>query len=167
MTQRFSQSHGIVPVIIPLADNYNTITAAEESIDMSLYGHATFIFLFSDSMTADAGVLTMSAGLTNGAADAAAYFTIRYGTAVALTATADVLTAAGAAVQTTTFTQALCQNKVVVIEVDTQDMYVGNVQYRWLTPAYDDAGTAGIFSCVAILSEPRYSEAVMPTAIGA
>jgi len=162
---RFTQSHGIVPVIIPLADNYNTITAAEESIDMALYNHVTFIFLFSASMAGDAGVLTMSAGLTNGAADAAVTFSARYGTAAALAATADVLTAPSTAATSLTLTTANCQSKVMTVEVDAQDMNIAGVQYRYLTPAYDDAGTAGIFSCVAILSEPRYAEDVMLTAI--
>ena len=162
---RFSQSHGIVPIITPLAANYNTITAAEESVDMSLYNHATFIFLFSADMAGDSGVLTMSAGLTNGAADAAATFTVRYGSAACLSATADVLSATSASVATVTLTTANCLSKVMVIEVDNEDMNVSGVQYRYLTPAYDDAGTAGIFSCVAILSEPRYEKDVMRTAI--
>lgn len=161
---RFTQSHGIVPVIIPLAANYNTITAAEESIDMAKYNHATFIFLFSADMAGDGGILTMSAGLTNGAADAAATFTYRYGTAACLSATADTLTAPVAAA-TLTMTTANCQSKVLTVEVDTQDLNVSGVQYRYLTPAYDDGGSGGIFSCVAILSEPRYEQGVMPTAI--
>jgi len=161
---RFSQSHGIVPIFVPLADNYNTITVAEESIDMALYNHATFIFLFSASCTAGAGVLTMSAGLTNGAADAAVTFTYRYSSAAVLTAGADVYGAAATAT-TITMAQASIVNRVLVVEVAADDMWIANVQYRYLTPAYDDGGTAGIFSCVAILSEPRYAEAVMPTAI--
>ena len=161
---RFTQSHGVVPVIIPLAANYNTITAAEESIDMALYNHVTFIFLFSADMAGDAGVLTMSAGLTNGAADAAATFSYRYGTAACLLATADTLSAPVRAA-TLTMTTANCQSKVMTVELDAQDMNIAGVQYRYVTPAYDDAGTAGIFSCVAILSEPRYAEDVMLTAI--
>jgi len=161
---RFSQSHGIVPIFVPLADNYNTITVAEESIDMALYNHATFIFLFSASCTADAGVITMSAGLTNGAADAAVTFTWRESSAAVLLAGADVYSAAATAA-TITLTQVDIVNRVLVIEVAADDMWIANVQYRYLTVAYDDAGTAGIFSCVAILSEPRYCEAVMPTAI--
>ena len=164
MSARFTQSHGIVPIVIPLAANYNTVTAVEESIDMAKYNHATFIFLFSADTTGE-GVLTMSAGLTNGAADAAATFTYRYGSAAVLVATSDVLSAASAAVATLTITEAMSISKVLTVEVDTGDMYVSNVQYRYLTPALTDAGTAGIFSCVAVLSEPRYSEAVMPTAI--
>jgi len=161
---RFTQSHGIVPVIIPLVDNYNTITAAEESIDMALYNHVTFIFLFSASMAGDLGVLTMSAGLTNGAAGANAPFSYRFGSAACLVATADTLTAPVRAA-TLTMTTALCQSKVMTIELDAQDLNIAGVQYRYVTPAYDDAGTAGIFSCVAILSEPRYAEDVMLTVI--
>lgn len=161
---RFSQSHGIVPIFVPLAANYNTITVNEESIDMALYGHATFIFLFSADCTASAGVITMDAGLTNAAGDAAVTFTYRYSSAAVLTAGADVLgTAATAA--TITLAQGDIVNRMLIIEVDADDMWISNVQYRYLTVAYDDAGTAGIFSCVAVLSEPRYAEAVMPTAI--
>lgn len=161
---RFSQSHGIVPIFVPLAANYNTITVAEESIDMALYNHATFIFLFSADCTADAGILTMNAGLLNAAADAAVTFTYRYSSAAVLTATADIYTAARTSVALT-MAQAEIVNRVLVVEVAADDMWIANVQYRYLTPAYDDGGTAGIFSCVAVLSEPRYAQAVMPTAI--
>lgn len=161
---RFSQSHGIVPIIVPLAANYNTITAAEESIDMSLYGHATLIFLFSDDCAADAGIITMDAGLTNGASDATVTFTWRESSAAVLVAGADILSTPVTAT-TITLAQADIRSRVLVIEVDVDDMWISNVQYRYLTPAYDDGGTAGIFSCVAILSEPRYSKDVMLTAI--
>jgi len=161
---RFSQSHGIVPIIIPLADNYNTIVAAEESIDMALYNHATFLFLFSTTMAGEAGVLTMGAGNTRGLATAAVTFTYRFGTAAVLLAGSDVLITPATSVALT-MTTALAQSKVLVVEVDADDMWIANVQYQYLTPAYDDAGTAGIFSCVAVLSEPRYARNVMPTAL--
>ena len=163
MSARFTQSHGIVPIVIPLAANYNTVTAAEESVDMALYNHATFIFLFSAD-TAGEGILTMGAGLTNGAADAAVTFTVRYGTAAVLLATSDVLTAPATSLALTV-TEANVVSKVMTVEVDAQDMHIANVQYRYLTPALTDAGTAGIFSCVAVLSEPRYEKNVMPTAL--
>ena len=163
MTARFSQSHGIVPIVIPLAANYDTVTAVEESIDMALFNHATFIFLFSAD-TAGEGILTMGAGLTNGAADAAVTFTYRYGSAAVLVATSDVLVAPATSVALT-ITEAEAVSSVLVVEVDAGDMYISNVQYRYLTPALTDAGTAGIFSCVAILSEPRYEKNVMPTAL--
>ena len=163
-TSRFSQTHGIVPVTVPLAANYNTETVANESIDMAKYGHVTLLFLFSADMAGNSGILTISAGLANAGTDAAATFTYRYGAAAVLVATADTLSAPVAAA-TLTLTTANCQSKVLVVEVDSEDMNVSGVQYRYLTPAYDDGGTGGIWSCVAILSEPRYEMGVMPTAI--
>lgn len=162
MTVRFSTSHGIVPVEAPLATNGNAGFTGD-SIDMALYNHVTLLFLFAAAYDGG-GILTLNAGEAVGGTEAVVTFEHRTGSAAAKAATADVLGAPVTAVGTYTCPIGLA-SRLLVCEVDTQDMWITNVQYRWLTASLSNAASAGEISCVAILSEPRYAEAVMPTAI--
>ncbi len=160
---RFSQSHGIVPMVAPLALNYNT-GVTMDSIDMSKYNHACLIIMGSADC-AGTGVFTIPCATTIGGTTAVATFTYRYiSVDVAAAALADVLSTPVTDVSTLTFVEATIVSGMYVIEWDAADLNVSGVQYRWATPAIDAAGTAGILSAVCILSEPRYMSDVMPTA---
>lgn len=159
---RFSQSHGIVPMEVPLADSYNA-GVTFESVNMAKYNHLTMIMLGSDSV-AGAGVLTIYGGATDGAQTAAITFGYRYGAADAKSASADVFGAVATSAALT-LTEASVKSGTLVVELDAADLNISGVQYQWVTPVLSAAGTAGIVSAVAILSEPRYEEAVMDTAI--
>jgi hypothetical protein len=158
---RFSQSHGIVGLVAPTADNYNA-GGTWESFDMSNYNHCTIIILGSASV-AGTGALTINCGLTVGATTAAVTFGYRYGGDIASAASDTYGTPASSAALT--ITEASMTSGVLVVEFDASDLNVAGVQYRWVTPVLDAAGTAGIVGAVAILSEPRYSAAIMPTAV--
>jgi len=158
---RFSQSHGIVGLAAPLADNYNA-GLTMESFDMAGYNHCTIIMMGSATV-AGTGLLTLNCGLTVSATTAAITFHYRYGGNVASAASDTYGTPASSAALT--LTEADMTSGLIICEFDAQDLNVAGVQYRWVTPVLDAAGTAGIISCVAILSEPRYSGAVMPTAV--
>ncbi len=160
---KFSQSNGIVPVVVPLALNYNTGFSGD-SINMGKYDHGTMIILGSADL-AGAGILTMMAGLTLAAETAAITFTYRYISVDAAAATlADILStpATSAAL---TITEAYLKAGMYVIEWDAADLNVAGVQYKYITPVLNADGTAGIVGIVTILSEPRYETGVMPTAI--
>lgn len=161
-TVRFSSSHGIVPILVPLADNYNA-GMTMDSINMAKYNHCTIIIEGSDTC-AGAGVLTIYGATSDAGTDAAITFTYRYGSADAGSASADVLgtPATSAAL---TLTEASIKSGMLVIEIDAQDLNISGTQYQYITPVLSAAGTAGIISAVAILSEPRYQTNVMPTAI--
>ena len=159
---RFSQSHGIVPVIAPLADNYNA-GMSMDSINMAKYNHVTLIITGSASCTG-AGVLTVMGGTADGVETAAITFTYRISSGDIGSASADVLTAAATSASLT-FVEASIVSGMYVIEWDAQDMVVSGVTYQFATPVLSAAGTAGIISAVAILSEARYEKAVMPTGI--
>jgi hypothetical protein len=163
MSARFSQSHGIVPVVVPLALNYNTGFTGD-SINMGKYNHVTLIILGSADV-AGTGVLKIKAATTLAGTTADVTFTYRYISVDAAAATlADVLStpATSAAL---TFVEATLVSGMYIIEWDAEDMNVSGVQYTYATPVIDAAGTAGMVSIAAILSEPRYETGVMPTAI--
>jgi len=161
-TARFSETHGIVPIIAPLADNYNA-GMTMDSINMANYNHCTIIITGSASC-AGAGVLTIYGATADAGTDAAITFTYRISSADIAAAGADTLgtPATSAAL---TFVEASILSGMYVIEIDAEDLCISGTQYQFITPVLSAAGTAGIISAVAILSEPRYMKAVMPTAI--
>ena len=159
---KFSQSHGIVPLITETLGDYNAGFTAD-SINMAKYNHCTIICLGEDDLRG-AGVLTIMGGTSDAAVTAAITFTYRYISVDVKAAGADQLSdpATSAALS---FTEAYLRNGMYVIEFDTEDMNVGGVQYTFATPVVDATGTAGTMNMVAILSGPRYAKATMPTAI--
>ena len=161
-SNRFSESHGIVYETIIVADNYNA-GASMDSINMAKYNHGTLIIV-GDAAAAGAGVLTMMAGASNGTETAAITFTERHTTTDILSTTADVLSAAATSASLA-LTEAYIRSGMYVIEWDAEDMVVSGVAYNWITPVLSAAGTAGMFTAIAIMSEPRYAEAIMDTAI--
>lgn len=161
-TVKTTANCAIVPLTVPLADNYNA-GMTMESFNMAKFNHATIILQGSDSC-AGAGVVTIYGGLTAAATTAAATFTYRIGSADAMSATADVLgdPATSAAL---TLVEADIKSGMYVFELDVEDLNISGVQYNWVTPVLSAAGTAGIVSAVAILSEPRYASETMATVI--
>jgi len=162
---RFSESHLIVPMYLAATNSYNG-GGTFDSINMSKYNHCTLI-IYGDAAVAGDGVLTLYAAAAAAGTTATAGFTYRYGSAVTGSAGADVLGTAStvAAAATLTITGASLASAILVIEFEAADLCISGVQYKWATPTLDATGSAGMCSAIAILSEPRYSEAVMDTAI--
>ena len=155
---RFTESN----LIIPLCAEATDINAAVEldCFYMGKYNHATVIIQHSASVTGD-NVLTVETGATDGADTADAYFDYRLGSGAPGAASADVLAApATTRVATLTLTAATYQGKMLVLEIDGEDL-----SYPYVTVDLDGTASVGTIMAFAILSEPRYSEAVMDTAI--
>lgn len=159
---RFSQSHGIVPICASTTGDYNA-GLTMESINMAKYNHCTII-MYGDSAVAGNGVLTIYGGATDAAQTAAITFTYRYSAANELLTNSDVLgdpaTSAALTITGTSF-----DLRLLVIEIDAEDLNVSGIQYQFITPVLSAAGTAGYFTAIAILSEPRFAKAVMPSAV--
>ena len=139
--------------IVPLLVSANIGASTDlDSIDMSGYHRATFIFSCG-AFTGD-GTFSFKSGATNGTKTTAVPFKFALagaaiGTAVAgSTASCDVLAAWGDAADTQAIT---CTTKMVVCEVEAAAMADG---HKWLTGTV--AATAGILHVIAIL-EPRYT----------
>jgi hypothetical protein len=147
-----AENYKIVPVWVQPVD-FNAATDTD-SIDMSGYHKATFIYMFE---TCGAAVVhSMNCGLTTGAKTTAVPFKhalggAAIGTAVAgSTASCDVL---GAWADASTTASITATTKMVVCEVDAAAMDMAN-GYKWLTGTTTCA--SGIGFCLVIL-EPRYS----------
>ena len=161
-TQRFSQSHGIVPIEIATLDNYNA-GMTMDSVNMAKYNHCTIIIIGNEGVAGD-GDLTIYGGTADAGTDAAITFTYRYSAGDVAAASSDVLgTAATSAALEITGT--LLESRMLVIEIDNEDLNISNVQYNFITPVLNADGTDGEITACAILSEPRYEKAVMPTAV--
>ena len=159
----FSQNNGIVQLVVA---GYDSNTAVEfESFSMKKYNHATIIIMFNDSLTGD-NVLTVECGATDSADTSDATFHYRLAGAVNQLTGAD-LYAVDATAATLTLTAATYQGKTLIIELDADELPTsGSTVYDWVTVDLNGAASgASLIGACAILSEPRYSGAIMPTAI--
>ncbi len=159
---RFTEDNLIIP-LCALATDVNPAVELD-SFSMKLYGHATIVIQFSAALTGD-NILTVECGATDSADTSDATFHYRLATAAAATAGADVLAADDTAA-TLTLTAATYQGKILVLELDGEELpRSGATVYDWVTVDFDGTATVGTIAAFAILSEPRYAKAVMPTAI--
>ena len=160
--QRFTEANLIVPANIPVANSYNAGFTAE-SIDMAKYNHVTAIMM-GDAAVAGAGVVTVHGAAAFAGTTADATFTYRHISVDTMAASADVLSTPATS-NSLALTEAYIKSGMYVFEWDAQDLFIGNVQYQYATFVLSAAGTAGFVTLVYILSEPRYAQAIMPTAI--
>ena len=155
-----AENYKIVPVLVDDGDFGATIDL--DSIDMSNYHKATFIYSFG-ATTGDV-TFSFNSGASEGTkttavAAKAALGGAAIGTAVAgSTASCDVL---GAWQAITTTLAITCTTKMVVVEVSAAAMNTA-LGHKWLTGTI--AATAGICHCVAIL-EPRYGASRIGTCL--
>jgi len=161
MSARFSESHGIMPLEYAQLDNYNA-GDTWDSIDMARYNHVTIIISGNDDVAGN-GILTIYGGATDAATTTAITFTYRYSAADVDAASSDVY-GAPATSAALTITGTLLESRMLLVEIDTEDLQISGTQYRYITPVLSAAGTDGEVTAVAILSEPRYQKQVMLTA---
>ncbi len=152
MSARFSESHGIYYVIHSVDGDYNAGFTGD-SVDMSLYNHYTLIIAGDDAIAGN-GILTISGGLTDAAIGASITFTYRYAASTHGTASSDVFGAPATSAALTIAGTSL-DDALLVVEIDTEDLNISGVQYRYITPVIDGSGSAGYVAMVAILSEQR------------
>ncbi len=155
----FTEEH----LIIPLTDQDGvSITANTEldSINMAKYQHATIVLLFSTTLT-DNNVLTVERAATDSGDSSDATFHYRLGGATFTTATGCDVLAADATSSSLTLTAATYQDRMLVLELDADEMST----YNWATVDFDGTASVGTVTAIAILSNPRYAEAVLDTAL--
>jgi len=156
---RFSESHGILGLTV---DGDWNAGFDSDSIDMAKYNHACVIII-GDSSLAGNAVIKVYGGATAGTKTAAATFAYRYAGGNVGSASSDVFDAVETSAALTT-TATSMDSRVTLIEFEAADLNVSGTQYRYATVEVSAAGTAGTCDIVAILSEPRYAEAIMDTA---
>jgi hypothetical protein len=161
LDRRFTEKNLIIP-LVPEASDVNPALDFD-SFCMKKYDRATIIIQFSAALTGD-NVLTVNTGKTNGTKTTAMTFRYRLGSAAPKNAGADVLgtPATSAAL---TLTAATYQGKVLVIEISASEVEVNGAEHDWVTVALDGAASVGTCMAFAILSDAKYPQATMPTAI--
>ncbi len=154
---RFTENN----LLIPLCAEATDINAATEldCFYMGKYNHATVVIQHSAAVTGD-NILTVETGATDGADTSDAYFVYRLGSAAPGSTNSDVLSATSSKVATLTLTAATYQGKMLVLEIDAEDL-----SYPYVTVDLNGDASVGTICAFAILSEPRYSEAIMDAAI--
>jgi len=156
---KFTQNNLIVPLTV--AAGVDAADAVElDSFCMSKYGHATVVILFDTTVTGD-NVLTVERAITNGGDSSDATFHYRLGGATMTTATGCDILGVDTEAATLTLTAATYQDKMLVLELDGDE--TGG--YNWITVDFDGTASAGNVTAIAILSEPRYAEAIMDTSL--
>ena len=135
-----------------------------ESINMGLLSHVALVFQHG-AITGDNAAIIVYSGASSGTKTTAMIFKYRLAGAVFKAANNDVfgdataitVAATGLVMAATTY-----KNKVLVIEVDSQDMADGE---PWLTIDYDDGSASVLLSnCVAI-GFPRVQRNDPPTIV--
>ena len=153
---RFCEQNKIIPILEP-QDHQAGVSG--DSFSMENYGHFTLILSFGE-LTGDA-ILTVASGADAGTATTAETFNYRVTASELKTATGDNLGTESTSAALT-LTAASYEDFMLVVEMDADELTTGQ---QWVTPAISSAGSEVLVSIVAILSEPRYAQAVPPTAI--
>ena len=156
---RFTQENLIIPLC-----SVGTMASTEpafESFHMEGYDHATMIFVVDSLFGASASVHINCASSDGGdTANAMVHYRWSQGTVAA--ASADVLgSIASASVITLTTAN---RSHMLVVELDASDLPVPSKTYEWVTASLGGSATGEIMG-VAVLSKPRFADAVMNTAI--
>ena len=153
-----AQAAKIVPVLEPQDHNAGV---DGDSVNTAVYNHWAFIFLFGE-LTGDA-ILTMNSGATVGVKTTAETFRYRATATDLKNAGGDTL-GAEATSAALTLTAATYNSRLLIVEVEAEDMDMVAGDEEWLTLVLSNAASAGILHVVAVL-EPRYKSNVSVTAL--
>jgi hypothetical protein len=150
MKQLLSQILKFVPLYIN--EDMNT-GGDSDSVDMQGIKSATFLLLFSSTLSGNAG-LKLYSGATHGSKDNAMTFNYKYGGAAVKSANADVLSAIATSADLT-MTGATFLSRGLIVEVNADQIADGD---RYLTLEVDNDASAGVLMAWAIL-DPMYHDA--------
>lgn len=161
----WSEINKVVNAVIPVADAFATAVTTDV-VNLENYGKCTFIIATGATTTAN-GVVTVNAGIS--AASCATAIAFKYRTqinAVPPAAASDLPSALTAAAVTGFSMTASKAGGLYIIEVDADVVAAAGTAYNHcsctVTEVTNDPQTACI---VAILSEPRYPQDILVTAI--
>ena len=163
---KWSEKNKVVNVVIPVADAFaGNVTS--DIVDMENYKKLTFI-VATGASSADAGVITIKAGVSNSSCATAIVFKYRTQIgAVPPAANSDVQGALTDAEVTGFAMTASKAGGVYIIEVDAQVVAEAGINYDHVSLTVTEDGSDGVTACVlAVLSDPRYPDSVLQTAIG-
>lgn len=161
----WSEYNKVVSGIIPVADAFGS-TGNSDIVNMENYKKCTFI-VYSGATSTGSATYTVLAGTTNASASTA--ITFKYRTQVAqtdATSTGGDIPSALTDATTTGFINTISKvGAVYIIEVDDSTVAAAGTNYDHVKLHYVESVNQPITGCVlAILSEPRYPQAILQTA---
>ena len=163
MSQVWSEINKVVQGTVPSADISTTGGVQTDIVDMEGYKRCTFLLMTGASCDNDAAI-TVQAG--TGAASCSTDIVFKYRNITV----GDTYGALTDAVAGTGFSiTASSANQYHIVEVDAATVAAGgtNFDHVALTHTETTGHTVALIGCVvAILSEPRYPQALLDTAIG-
>jgi len=163
---KWSEKNKVVNAVIPVAD-FADGTAVTDIINMENYKKLTFIVITGATTTAD-GVITVQAGISN--ASCATDIVFKYRTqigAVPPAANSDVQSALTTATTSGFAMTASKAGGIYIIEVDAQVVAAAGTNYDHVSLTITEDTNDPQTGCIlAVLSDPRYPDSVLQTAIG-
>lgn len=163
----WSEENKVVNAIIPVADAWNSNPVVSDVVDCADYKRVTFLII-TGATSAVAPVVTVLAGISKDSCTTAIIF--KYRTQIAGTPPAALSDVPSALINATVDGFSMTGSKpggLYIIEVDVREVAEGGTQFDHVALNIDEnADTAQTGCVIAILSEPRYPQAVLKTAIG-
>ena len=161
----FSERHKVVNAIIPVADAFSA-NVTSDIVHLENYKKCTFLIVTGATST-DAGLVTVGAGATSTGAATAIPF--KYRTQIAAAppnAGSDVSSTLIDATSTGFAMTASKAGGLYIVEVDAAVVAAATAGYDHVALTVTEVGSTGVTACVlAILSEPRYPQDILVTAI--
>ena len=163
---KWSEKNKVVNVVIPVADAFATAVVSDV-VDMENYKKLTFIVITGGTSTAN-GVITVKAGVSNSSCATAIEFKYRTQIgAVPPAANSDVQSALAEATVSGFAMTASKEGGIYIIEVDAQIVAKAGTDYDHVSLTVTEDTNDPQTACVlAVLSDPRYPDSVLQTAIG-
>ena len=162
----WSESNTVVNAIIPVADAWNSNPVVSDIVHMENFNRCTFLIVTGATSTV-APVVTVFAGVSNASCSTAIAF--KYRTQIAAVPGAAGSDVASAITDATTSGFSMTASKaggIYIIEVDASDVAAAGTNFDHCAVNIDeDANTAQTGCVISVLSEPRFPEAVVLTAI--
>jgi len=160
----WSEQNKVVNVIIPVADAF-AANVTSDIVNMENYNKCTFI-IATGATSNDLGVVTVNAGTTTPATAIVFKYRTQIAQADCTTAGGDVPSALTDATISGFAMSAAKVGGLYIIEVDAAVVAAAGTDYKRVSLTVTENGSAGVTACVlAILSEPRYPQAILATAI--
>lgn len=166
MSQVWSEINKVVNVIIPVADAFSG-SVTSDIVHLENYKKCTFLIATGATNT-DTGKVTVGAGATStGAATAIAFkYRTQVKAANATSSSGDVPSALTDATTTGFLMTASKIGGLYIVEVDPAVVAAAGTAYDHVALTVTEVGSSGVTACVlAILSEPRYPQGILVTAI--
>ena len=166
MSQVWSEINKVVNAIIPVADAWDSNPVVTDIVNMENYKKCSFLVVTGASSTTSA-VITAFGGVSNSDCDTAIAFKYRTQSLTTNTSSSGDTPSALTDATTTGFAMTVSiTGGLYIIEVDASTVAAAGTNFDHCALNIDEDSDNAQTGCViAVLSEPRYPQAILQTAI--